>query len=316
MKCPLCSSRVSETQAREKYGEYTLYECTGCRNGFWSPLKAPSGDWYANTEKQPNETMVDVYAKLHSTRMALAPTHLNFFRRMPLKAGRLLDVGCGNGSFIKEASKTFDVYGIDFDPKSIDAAHKIGLNNVFALSLGDFANAKKGNKFDIITFFEVLEHQSDPDSFVQGVKNLLKRAAPAYIAGSVPKHNKIIPFSEGDKPPNHFLLFTGAGLKSYLESRGFQDVFIEEVYGEDQVRFSLGLNAARLRSTLSVSDSDASKKSVKYRAYSLVKMVAKAFVPALNFASGLFINAMSKSQRARIEQDVIVKSLYFQARLP
>ncbi len=312
MQCPLCKSKVWENDAAEKYGEYTLYACPGCGNGFWSPLKAPSGDWYANADK--NETMKDVYEKLHTTGAALAPTHLNFFKRMPIKGGELLDVGCGNGSFMKEASKSFEVYGIDFDYKSVEAAHRLGLKNVFALSLEDFAKRRKGNKFDAITFFEVLEHQSGPDGFLEEVKALLKKGG--FIAGSVPGHNRIIPFSEGDKPPNHFLLFTKEGLKTYLKSMGFSEVGVEEVYGEDQVRFSLGISAAGLRSVAGVSEKDASLGSLKYNAYLAAKGAGKLLLPAINFASGLFMKAVGKGRREKLEKEVIVKSLYFQARLP
>lgn len=309
----MCKSEVSATRKVEEYGEYKLYGCPGCGNGFWHPLAAPTGDWYANAEKESNETMSDVYAKLHTTRIVLAPTHRNFFRRIPQKGGQLLDVGCGNGSFLKEASKGYEVYGLDFDSKSVEAAHKIGLENVFALSLADFAKERKGNRFDAITFFEVLEHQANPDSFLNEVRSLLKSSGS--IAGSVPGHNKVAPFCEGDKPPNHFLLFTPAGLKTYLESQGFKDVLVEEIYGEDQVRFSLGINAARLRSAMGVSDSGASRNSAKYAAYSLAKKVGTVFLPVLNLASGIFLAAVGKGRKAQLEQDVIVKSLYFQARL-
>lgn len=106
----------------------------------------PSGDWYANAENEDNEAISYTYTTLHSLSSTLLITHLNFLRVIPLKRGELLDVGCGNGSFMAEVSKRFSVYGIDFDPKCIEVAKKRGLKNVFLMSLSEFAKQNPGKK--------------------------------------------------------------------------------------------------------------------------------------------------------------------------
>ncbi|GIW65027.1 MAG: hypothetical protein KatS3mg093_006 [Candidatus Parcubacteria bacterium] len=79
---------------------------------------------------------------------------------------------------MKEVQKLgFEVWGIDFDKKSIEVAkNKFGLKNVFPMSLDEFVDfaKEKDLKFDVITFFEVLEHQDKPREFLEQIKILLK----------------------------------------------------------------------------------------------------------------------------------------------
>ncbi len=157
-----------------------------------------------------------------------------FFKHFPLKSGRLLDVGCGDGVFLKEAQKTgFEVWGIDFDSKSIKVCQeKWGLKNIFAMHPHEFAEfcEKEGLKFDVITFFEVFEHQDDPAGFLEIIKSMLKPGG--YIAGSVPNRDswmikpvrKIYP--KRDRPPHHFLRFSKIALIYTFQSIGLKEVFV------------------------------------------------------------------------------------------
>lgn len=119
--------------------------------------------------------------------------------------------------FLKEARRLgFEVWGIDFDRKSIKIAkEKFGLENVFSMSLEEFVEfCKRENlRFDIITFFEVLEHQDNPKEFLHQVKSILKPGG--YIAGSVPNSEAIkglLYYSPVNLPPHHFLWFTKRAL--------------------------------------------------------------------------------------------------------
>jgi len=142
---------------------------------------------------------------------------------------KLLDIGCGNGSFIYKAKELgFDVYGIDIDSKSIQAAsEKLWLKNVYNMSLDEFVEyAKKdGLKFDAITFFQVLEHQTDPSGFIQKVKELLNPGGK--VVGSVPNRNRVFAeFSRSgrtyDFPPHHFLWFNKKALENIFLINSFR----------------------------------------------------------------------------------------------
>ncbi|MFH1858089.1 MAG: methyltransferase domain-containing protein, partial [Candidatus Omnitrophota bacterium] len=49
-----------------------------------------------------------------------------FFQELPIKAGRVLDVGCGPGLFLSVARKHgWEVQGIDNSRKSVESAHSV-----------------------------------------------------------------------------------------------------------------------------------------------------------------------------------------------
>ncbi|MFZ8832572.1 MAG: class I SAM-dependent methyltransferase, partial [Thermodesulfobacteriaceae bacterium] len=125
--------------------------------------------------------------------------------------------------------------GIDFDKKSVESAKRnLGIDTVFAMSLEEFYEyAKEKNlKFDVITFFEVLEHQDKPMEFLEMVKGLLKEGG--YIAGSVPNREgmfiEILRDNYIDYPPHHFLRFSKSSLEKTLNFAGYKDI---EVYKLD-----------------------------------------------------------------------------------
>jgi SAM-dependent methyltransferase len=151
--------------------------------------------------------------------------------------GRLLDVGCGNGRFLRHAKEQgFEVWGIDFDKKSVENVKRnLGIDTVFVMSLEEFYEyaKEKGLKFDVITFFEVLEHQDKPMEFLKMLKGLLKEGG--CIAGSVPNLERLFvevewKYTHIDHPPHHFLRFSKSSLEKTLNFAGFKDI---EVYKLD-----------------------------------------------------------------------------------
>jgi SAM-dependent methyltransferase len=123
------------------------------------------------------------------------------------------------------------VWGIDFDKKSVENVKRnLGIDTVFAMSLEEFYEYAKerGLKFDVITFFEVLEHQDKPREFLEMVKGLLKEGG--YIAGSVPNRERLFVemdwknYFHWDYPPYHFLRFSKSSLEKALNFSGFKDV--------------------------------------------------------------------------------------------
>ena len=123
MNCPVCNTFIEDKHFIRKYisefnnKEYKLYHCTGCSLEFWIPLQIIP-EFY---EKES----LDLYKSLHFGREFLSVHHRPFFKYFPLRKGKLLDIGCGDGIFLKEAEKKgFEVWGIDFDKKSIETAKR------------------------------------------------------------------------------------------------------------------------------------------------------------------------------------------------
>jgi len=237
VKCPICYTEVEERNFKETYvspynnQEYKRYECPNCDVYWWEPLKIIP-EFY---ESEVIEYCI-AFHEVVGTR--LGENHKAFFKHFPSNVrGRLLDVGCGDGRFLRHAKEQrFEVWGIDFDKKSVENVKRnLGIDTVFPMSLEEFYEyAKEKNlKFDVITFFEVLEHQDKPREFLEKVKGLLKEGG--YIAGSVPNRawlftEVVWKYHHVDYPPHHFLRFSKYSLEKALNFAGFKDVEVYELY--------------------------------------------------------------------------------------
>jgi 2-polyprenyl-3-methyl-5-hydroxy-6-metoxy-1,4-benzoquinol methylase len=238
VKCPICYTEIEERNFKETYvspynkQEYRRYECPNCDVHWWEPLKIIP-------EFYESEVFEYCIAFHEGVGTKLREHHKAFFKYFPSNVkGKLLDVGCGDGRFLRHAREQgFEVWGIDFDKKSVENVKRnLGIDTVFAMSLEEFYEyAKEKNlKFDVITFFEVLEHQDKPREFLELVKGLLKEGG--YIAGSVPNRERLFvkvdwkDYFHWDYPPHHFLRFSKSSLEKALNFSGFKDV---EVYKLD-----------------------------------------------------------------------------------
>lgn len=100
-------------------------------------------------------------------------------RKFPLNA-TLLDVGCGTGLFLKEASEFFDCTGIDISKAAIDIAR---LNKIKAKLIQiDFLNWRTKQKFDVITMWDVLEHVERPGVWLMRAQQSLKTGGHLFMA--------------------------------------------------------------------------------------------------------------------------------------
>jgi SAM-dependent methyltransferase len=233
LTCPICKVEVETSSFKETYvspynnQEYKRYECLNCDVHWWEPRKIIP-EFY---ESEVIEYCI-AFHEVVGTR--LGENHKAFFKHFPSNVrGKLLDVGCGDGRFLRHAKEQgFEIWGIDFDKKSVENAKRnLGIDTVFAMSLEEFYEyAKEKNlKFDVITFFEVLEHQDKPREFLEMVKGLLKEGG--YIAGSVPNRERFLreiywKILHSDHPPHHFLRFSRRSLENALKLSGFENAHV------------------------------------------------------------------------------------------
>ena len=160
--CPACVRPVRDA-AREVYGRYSLFACAACGLQFWEPRQMPDASWYEQ-----------MYGGRDQANMPLEPGH-RYFLSDPLapRGGDLLDIGCGTGNFGVTAQRAgYRVTGIELDRAAARfAKEQMGIKEIFPLSVGDFVRQSGGKRFDIVTFFEVLEHQTEPVEFLQKVES-------------------------------------------------------------------------------------------------------------------------------------------------
>ncbi|MDQ3339384.1 MAG: class I SAM-dependent methyltransferase [Myxococcota bacterium] len=233
--CPICSASGAPFTSHERERErWTCFHCPQCASEYWSPRVIRPGFYEDGHE--------DTYERRHGGERFLRPRHRLFLARA--QRGTLLDIGCGEGSFLGEAqARGFAVHGIDLDERSISVARERGLANVWATPLFDAdsrtlaAPLRDLRNLDYVTAFEVLEHQADPLAFLGHTRDLL--APRGMLCGSVPNRERLFANRQrrinfGDFPPHHFLWFSAETLAHTLRTAGFTDVHVQPV-PEDEV---------------------------------------------------------------------------------
>ena len=152
-------------------------------------------------------------------------------------AGRLLDVGCATGNFIKAARQYFDVKGIDISSFAVEAAIQDGL----PAACGTLEELEKTpQSYDIITMFDTLEHVPNPQATLQQSHSLLKKDGIVVI--STGDASSVLAKLAGKRwrlmtPPEHLWFFSRRNLGILLERTGFS--VLDCVYPWRQVPVSL-----------------------------------------------------------------------------
>ncbi len=94
-----------------------------------------------------------------------------------LKFDNCLDVGCASGYMISQIAKLYPnvkYFGIDIYDKAIDYAKKAYPNIEFKVASADKLQFKD-NIFDVILFYETIEHVEDPKDCLKEIKRVLKK---------------------------------------------------------------------------------------------------------------------------------------------
>ncbi len=95
--------------------------------------------------------------------------------RRPLTGKRALDMGCGAGLLCEPLARLgATVTGVDAAPENIAAAldHAEAMGLAMDYRAGD-TGAVAGNRYDLVTSLEVIEHTADPATFVRELAGVL-----------------------------------------------------------------------------------------------------------------------------------------------
>ena len=145
--------------------------------------------------------------------------------RPPDDGGRLLDVGCGNGAFLRLASEMgWNAEGLDFDPDAVRRAREAGLT---AREGGIGRLAGESSRYDVITMSHVIEHVDDPLDLLRVLHGLLRPGGMLWREtpnlGSLGYRLYGRNWRDLD-PPRHLTLFNAASLVQAMTSVGFVDL--------------------------------------------------------------------------------------------
>lgn len=139
--------------------------------------------------------------------------------------GKLLDVGCGNGSSMLAMSQLgWKVTGIDFDQGAVVQARSCGLN----ASVNDLFDAQfPSESFDGILMNHVIEHLPNPAQYLQECLRILRPGG--YITALTPNadalgHRIYKEKWRGLEVPRHLQIFTKSALVKLAQQAGFSQI--------------------------------------------------------------------------------------------
>ncbi len=173
LRCLLCGG-VRHKAIFNEFG-VDILRCRECHHVFSSFAANPHYDDFWGDEVAEDEHFY--------WNKARARMHQDFFRRfLAGRSGRLLDVGCGLGFFLKaiEPYANWAAYGCEISPAAVRYAREtLGLPNVVCGQPEDVDLPQ--SSFDLITMWDVLEHFLWPDQLLRRCHALLNEGGICFI---------------------------------------------------------------------------------------------------------------------------------------
>ncbi|MGD0335591.1 MAG: methyltransferase domain-containing protein [Candidatus Omnitrophota bacterium] len=173
-ECIICKSAERRVIFREF--DIDVFRCLSCGHVYSSYEIARDYDGYFGYEEIRDQKQA-WWDKAHR------PMYQDFCRHfLRGKSGRLLDVGCGLGYFLKYAAMypSWGAEGIDVSQEAVKfAREKNGLSNVRCGRIEELSLPQ--GSYDIITMFDVIEHIPEPDRLLAQVGGLLKKGGMLFI---------------------------------------------------------------------------------------------------------------------------------------
>ena len=163
--CPVCRNpRLTKMHSPDSL---LWRSCARCRTWVLLPkdkAEAYPADYYGGPAAKFSGWAQDFRTRYHRARARLVQKRLN------RRNGKIYDVGCGDGLFLKEASRLgLRITGFEPEPMPRRQAEKrLGKS----LDQRLFASLKSG-KASAITCWQVIEHLNDPASFLRACRHNL-----------------------------------------------------------------------------------------------------------------------------------------------
>jgi 2-polyprenyl-3-methyl-5-hydroxy-6-metoxy-1,4-benzoquinol methylase len=153
-----------------------LLRCSQCGHVYldgWGT--AFDRELYAYYARRVGKTREEVYDEMNTRRQR----DLLDWLGARTTGRRLLDVGCGQGQFVDTASSAgWRAFGIDLAKDAIAIARSFGVE---CREEDFFASTLDGERFDVITMTELIEHVPAPGRFLQRARELLGPGGLLYL---------------------------------------------------------------------------------------------------------------------------------------
>lgn len=174
-----------------------LYVCNNCDLRFYWPQAIGDGKFYDELQQYAGYYLKEKAEFIQAAKY-ISP------------ADKVLEIGCGEGLFT-EYIQCKSYTGLEFSEDAITKAKKRGLN-VYNQGLAQHA-ATNPEAYDVVCYFQVLEHVEHPGSFIEDSLKCLKPGGKLLVA--VPSEDSFISNVVNfylNMPPHHASRWTDKAL--------------------------------------------------------------------------------------------------------
>ncbi|MBI1353000.1 MAG: methyltransferase domain-containing protein [Acidobacteria bacterium] len=229
--CPRCEGegyrtlyRGADRLYRTTTRNFSVIECSSCGLMRLDPFPTqeelrsfyPENYWWEHDDSAVNR-LAEMY------RRVVMGDHVRFARAAVEADGRLLDVGCGGGSFLAAmVEHGVDCFGSDFSAKA--AAQCLRHAEAPAVCAQLPRLPFQPHSFQTVTMFHVLEHLPDPVSAVEAVAELLPPGGRFIVQTPNASCWQLLLLGDrwnGLDVPRHLINFRSEDLEELLEGCGF-----------------------------------------------------------------------------------------------
>ncbi len=254
MDCPVCENpetrpcyRMTDRFFGTTTEEFTLNRCPSCGLLFLEESAVekqlgtfyPPGYWWS--EQGPSGKLERRYRE-----WMVSSDQLRFLSGVlqPLGGLRLLDIGCGSGTFVRLARRAgVEAMGLELSREAAAIAEREAPGAVMEGSEEEIL--EQGRVYDVVTLFHSLEHMTTPFRFLKKLRRILKEEGSLIV--QVPNAGSLQARVFGSRwygldCPRHLYNYTSLALLHLLGRAGYRIRAVRH--------FSLRDNAAAMVSSL------------------------------------------------------------------
>ena len=235
--CLLCGS--SRLRTNWRYHEKELVKCRSCGFVFMSriPTEEELRAYYIGySYEQPHEVSPITIKRYHELLNRLEAYRTN---------SRLLDVGCGIGTFLEIArARGWQVFGTELSETAVQVCEAKGIQMSRTSGMGSLRPEHYSEPFDVVTSFEVIEHLNKPQAEMTAIAKVVRKGGLFYC--TTPNFNSLERILTREKYidivyPEHLSYYTPRTLNRLVTTHGFAKRKLQ----------STGLSLSRIRASRS-----------------------------------------------------------------
>ncbi|MCI0487069.1 MAG: class I SAM-dependent methyltransferase [Blastocatellia bacterium] len=245
--CRLCGASTArelytaKDRLRNSEEAFSIAECAGCGvlrtlpymteselarfypEDYWGAGDDPSQKWIVSSQSEKTR----------------------FLKKCNLAGGRILDVGCGSGLFLRALdAERWNRFGVETGPVASEAARRaLGRDSIFNGTLIEASHDDAA--FDVVTFWSALEHMNEPRENLIEARRIIKKGGSLIVQVPNAASYQARVFGGGWfalDAPRHRYHFTPETLGRLLAETGFEiyrTTFFSKAHNSHALRQSL-----------------------------------------------------------------------------